>query len=119
MRRTEESIEEGYKEPRCTRLRDNAAFNDLGDLDECDCVIKKKTGEICGAPKFCHFSSSALCKLTQDIIYSKEDRYITTNNLCITCLQKKVCCLAADHLPTAQTGKYYINNRSKKSFKKF
>jgi hypothetical protein len=97
MRRTEESIEEGYKRPRCTRLRDDLYFHDLVDLDECDCVINKKTGEICGVPKYCHFSLQPLCRLTQEIINSDKDEYITTNNFCIACLQKKFCCLASDH----------------------
>jgi hypothetical protein len=102
MRRTAESIEEGYKEPRCARLRDHPDFNAIGDLEECDCVINKKTGERCGAPRYCHFSGpSALCRLTQHIINSNKDEYITTNNLCIACLQKKVCCLAACHPPGA------------------
>jgi hypothetical protein len=112
MRRTEESIAKGYKKPRCTRLRDHPDFNGIGDFDECDCVINKKTGERCGAPRYCHFSQP-LCRLTQHIINSDEDKYITINDLCIACLQKKVCCLAADHPPGAtplphQTGRKMI-----------
>lgn len=106
------SSTQSYIRPICNRNYYNSSFTDDNPNQSCSIIIN---GHQCNAPRWCHpvYNPEIIlknsnnsndfihryCKLTQKQIKKKNPiDYKTFNELCIECLNRRICCLYIDHL---------------------